>query len=61
MPRQKMIDRPIEMKVYLPQSIRQKIDAELYSDIEGRVPFGKMNELAVELFTDWLRSRGRIT
>ncbi len=60
MPRQKKIDRPREMKLYLPDSVRTMVDQELFSEIEQRVPFGAMNNLGVQLFTDWLRNRGRI-
>jgi hypothetical protein len=60
MPRRKKIDRPRALEVQLPDSIYTKVKAELYSDIEGKVPFGAMSALAEELLTDWLRTRGVI-
>lgn len=60
MPRQRMIDRPKSIEVYLPGSVKDKVEQELYSEVEGRVPFGALSRLGVELFTNWLRERGKI-
>lgn len=59
MPRRKKIDRGMPFKVYLPHSIESALREELYSEIEGKVPFGALTNLTTELFTEWLRSRGR--
>ena len=59
MPRVKKTDHGKPFWVYLPESIDRQVREELYSEIEGRVPFGALTNLATELFTDWLRSRGR--
>ena len=58
MPRVKKIDRPKRVEVQLPESIKLKVDMELYSELEGKVPFGKFSELVAELLGDWLKERG---
>lgn len=58
MPRPLKVDRPVGVKVCLPQSIHDKLKRELYSEIEGRVPYGAQSELVELLVTDWLKSRG---
>jgi len=58
MPRIKKIDRPKRVEVQLPESVKLKVDMELYSELEGKVPFGKFSELVTELLGDWLRARG---
>jgi hypothetical protein len=58
MPRPKHIDRPQRIEVNLPQSILSKVHTELYSDVEGRVPYGAASALFTELATKWLESRG---
>lgn len=58
MPRIKKTDRPKRFYVYVPESILAKVEFELYSDIEGKVPFGKLSELTTELLSAWLRDRG---
>lgn len=52
------IDRGMKLNLQIPASILAKVQVELYSEIEGRVPFGAMSKLGTELFTDWLKSRG---
>lgn len=58
MPRPSKVDRPKEIKIWLPQSLHEKFRRELYSDIEGRVPYGAQSEVVELLITDWLKSRG---
>ncbi len=58
MPRIKKIDRPVRLSGYLPQSIYDKLQLELFSELEGRVPHGAHSELLTELITKWLISRG---
>lgn len=60
MSRRKKIDRPRALEIQLPDSIYTKVKAELYSEIEGKVPFGAVSALGEQLFTDWLRTRGVI-
>lgn len=49
MPRPKKTDRPIEKNISLPQSIVARIELELYSELEGRVPFGAWQKYIVAL------------
>jgi len=58
MPRPRKIDRPIRLEVKIPQSLHSQLTQELYSEVEGRVPFGALTELFIELTSDWLKSRG---
>jgi hypothetical protein len=58
MPRPKLVDRPKSIEIHIPQSLHEKLMRELYSDIEGRVPFGAVSQLYSELTTRWLESRG---
>ncbi len=58
MPRAKHLDRPIRFEVTLPESLKSAMELELWSDLEGRVPYGKASELIRQLVREWLRSRG---
>lgn len=58
MPRPKHIDRPERIEVNIPQSILAKMRTELYSEVEGRVPYGAASALFAELLTQWLEKRG---
>ena len=40
MGRAKKTDRPIEKNISLPQSIVVRVELELFSALEGKVPFG---------------------
>lgn len=40
MPRRAAIDRPAFLQLSLPESIRGWLDAHLWSEVEGRVPYG---------------------
>lgn len=51
MPRPRKIDRPIEKRVTLPESLVARVELELYSDLEGKVPFGAWQRLLMELIT----------
>lgn len=58
MPRTKLIDRPVQRAIYLPESINSRLETELFSELEGKVPFGAFNGLMVELVKKWLSERG---
>lgn len=58
MPRPKHIDRPVKVGTVLPASIKAKIDEQLFSDLEGRVPYGAFQSLVEGLLTQWLKDRG---
>jgi len=57
MPRVKKLDRPTPTRVYLPESVIARVKLELYSDLEGKVPFGLMSDLVTKLLVDWLKER----
>lgn len=40
MPRPRKAIRPIEKNISLPQDVVARVDLELYSEIDGKVPFG---------------------
>lgn len=58
MGRAKKVDRPIPVKAYIPLSIHSKVEIELYSEVEGKVPHGGWSSLVTELMANWLRERG---
>lgn len=58
MTRRFKIDRPIEIPFQIPSSIWEKVNQQLYSEIEGKIPFGARSNLVTELLTEWLRERG---
>jgi hypothetical protein len=58
MPRPPRIDRPVHKNVNIPESVATKVDLELYSAIEERVPHGAWSSLLTELLNDWLKKRG---
>lgn len=60
MSRRLKIDRPVEVPFQIPSSIWEKVQYQLYSEIEGKVPFGARSNLITELLTEWLRDRGVI-
>lgn len=58
MPRMKKIDRPRRLEVSIPESILSRIQIELFSELEGKVPFGALSELVAAQLAEWLRDRG---
>lgn len=53
--RKAQIDRPSRVEIWLPESLHLRLKLELFSELEGKVPHGRMSELGVELFTKWLK------
>lgn len=49
MARPKKTDRPIEKNLSLPSSIVARVELELFSELEGRVPFGAWQKYIVSL------------
>lgn len=58
MPRVKRVDRPVRLEITLPESVSAAVELELFSDIEGRVPYGARSKLLEQLLRQWLSSRG---
>jgi hypothetical protein len=49
MARPRKTDRPIEKNVSLPQSIVVRVELELFSALEGKVPFGAWQRYIIGL------------
>ena len=58
MPRPRNLEATHRIEARIPSSLYAKLQIELYSDLEGRVPFGATSELFTLLVANWLRSRG---
>ncbi len=52
--RPRKIDTPQQRIVRLPASVSARLDALLWSDVEGRVPYGAFQTLITRLVEDWL-------
>ena len=49
MARPKKTDRPVEKNISLPQSVVVRVELELFSELEGKVPFGAWHRYIVRL------------
>ena len=49
MARPKKTDRPVEKNISLPQSVVVCVELELFSELEGKVPFGAWQRYIVRL------------
>lgn len=54
MPRIKQIDRPVEKSISIPSSIHTRVELQLFSELEGRVPHGAWSRLTSQLMEEWL-------
>ena len=63
MARPRKTDRPLEKNISLPQSLVVRVELELFSELEGKVPFGAWQRYIVRLIEADLAtqeaSRGR--
>ena len=57
MARPKKTDRPVEKNISLPQSIVVRVELELFSELEGRVPFGAWQRYIVGLIEADMQKR----
>ena len=57
MPRQKKIDRPVSLELSLPSSVKTRLEQALFSELEGKIPFGAFSKLGEKLFVEWLDKR----
>lgn len=48
MPRRPNIDPPVKLTLHLPQSVHTRLSLYLYSELEGRVPYGAFNKFFTE-------------
>jgi hypothetical protein len=60
MARPRKTDRPIEKNISLPQSIVVRVELELFSTLEGRVPFGAWQRYIVSLIEADLRRKENV-
>lgn len=49
MARPRKTDRPVEKNISLPQSLVARVELELFSELEGKVPFGAWQRYIVRL------------
>lgn len=52
------IDKAQRINISIPESLRMKVQIELFSELEGRVPHGRFSGLISDLLAEWLRDRG---
>ena len=57
MPRPRKLDRPVQKNLSFPTSIAARIDLELYSEVEGKVPFGAWQKFLCGLAEDYFRRK----
>lgn len=44
MPRPRKIQRPVAMRIYLPEDLYARVNLMHYSEAQGRVPYGAISE-----------------
>lgn len=57
MPRAKKTIRPVGKHICFPEDVVARVDLELYSPLEGRVPFGAWQEFLTELIRQYFAVR----
>lgn len=55
MARPRNISRTVEKKVSIPENVVAQVELELYSEVEGRVPYGAWGSLLTGLLSEWLK------
>ena len=53
MPRRPNIERPVALRLKLPESVRARLDLLLWSEAEGRVPQGRYQKFFLGLLNDY--------
>lgn len=51
--------RPVEKTVSLPEDLVARVELELYSEVEGKVPFGAWQKYLERLIRDDLNKRAQ--
>lgn len=59
MGRPKNVIPSIEKHISIPQDVVARVELELWSEVEGRVPQSAWKELVTELLEQWLEARKR--
>lgn len=57
MPRPLKVDRPVEKSISIPQSIVVAVELELWSDLEGKLPFGAWQKYITKLIEEDIQRR----
>ena len=52
MPRPRKTDRPVEKNLSLSSSLVARVELELFSELEGKVPFGAWQRYVTKLIED---------
>ena len=59
MPRVKKTDRPVRLSgIYMPSSVYTRLHEILYSELEGKIPYGKLSEFLTLRTVEWLQTQG---
>ena len=54
MARPKLIDRPRRLEFHIPSSLYERLERQLHSELEGRVPHGAMSDCLSFLVEEWV-------
>lgn len=57
MPRRPNLDRPTRVEIQLPESLHTKLTLLLFSELEGRVPFGSYSSFYTERTKEYLQHK----
>ena len=57
MPRPLLVDRLRQKCLQIPESVIVPVELLLFSEIEGRVPQGRLSELVTHLLREWLAAQ----
>lgn len=60
MPRRPDLDRPVPLKLMLPESERTRLDLHLFSALEGRVPQGAYQNFFRERIREFFTDEGKL-
>lgn len=57
MPRPARTLRTVQKNIALPEDLAAKLELHLYSEVEGRVPFGAQSAFFSQLLTDYFNQK----
>ena len=57
MPRRPNLERPVKLTLSLPETWRTRLDLQLFSPLEGRVPQGRYQEFFLERLQEFFNYR----
>lgn len=53
MARRPNLERPVALKLMLPETVRARLDLLLWSEVEGKVPLGRYQEFFLGLLNNY--------